>query len=102
METKWLEDFLCLAETRNFARAASDRHITQSAFSRRIMALEEWLGVNLVDRSLHPATLTSAGCCSADSPPTCCATPTLRAHWCAAISRWPTIQRLSSSRWRTP
>ena len=61
METKWLEDFLCLAETRNFARAASDRHITQSAFSRRIMALEEWLGVNLVDRSLHPATLTSAG-----------------------------------------
>jgi len=61
METKWLEDFLCLAETRNFAHAASDRHITQSAFSRRIMALEEWLGVTLVDRSVHPATLTSAG-----------------------------------------
>jgi LysR family transcriptional regulator, hypochlorite-specific transcription factor HypT len=61
METKWLEDFLCLAETRSFSRAASDRHITQSAFSRRIMALEEWLGVSLVDRSVHPATLTSAG-----------------------------------------
>ncbi|MGO4813229.1 LysR substrate-binding domain-containing protein [Cupriavidus sp. 2MCAB6] len=61
METKWLEDFLCLAETRSFSRAAGDRHITQSAFSRRIMALEEWLGVSLVDRSVHPATLTTAG-----------------------------------------
>jgi DNA-binding transcriptional LysR family regulator len=61
METKWLEDFLCLAETRSFSRAASDRHITQSAFSRRIMALEDWLGVSLVDRSVHPATLTAGG-----------------------------------------
>lgn len=61
METKWLEDFLSLAETRSFSRAAADRHITQSAFSRRIMALEEWLGVELVDRSVHPSTLTSAG-----------------------------------------
>ena len=61
METKWLEDFLCLAETRSFSRAASDRHITQSALSRRIMALEDWLGVSLVDRSVHPATLTSGG-----------------------------------------
>lgn len=61
METKWLEDFLCLAETRSFSRAAADRHITQSAFSRRIQALEEWLGVELVDRRVQPATLTSAG-----------------------------------------
>ena len=61
MEVKWLEDFLSLAESRSFSRAATDRHITQSAFSRRIMALEEWLGVDLVDRSVHPATLTSAG-----------------------------------------
>lgn len=61
METKWLEDFLCLAETRSFSRAAADRHITQSAFSRRIMALEGWLGAELIDRSAHPAALTSAG-----------------------------------------
>lgn len=61
METKWLEDFLCLADTRSFSRAAQDRHVTQSAFSRRIMALEAWLGVPLVDRSSHPTTLTSAG-----------------------------------------
>ncbi|BDT67556.1 HTH-type transcriptional regulator YjiE [Comamonadaceae bacterium OS-1] len=61
MEIKWLEDFLRLAESRSFSRAAKERHITQSAFSRRIMALEEWLGVELVDRSVHPATLTAAG-----------------------------------------
>ena len=46
METRLLEDFLCLTETRSFSRAAADRHIIQSAFSRRIMALEEWLGVS--------------------------------------------------------
>jgi LysR family transcriptional regulator, hypochlorite-specific transcription factor HypT len=61
VEIKWIEDFLCLAETRSYSRAAADRHVTQSALSRRIMALEEWLGVSLLDRSVHPATLTSAG-----------------------------------------
>ncbi|MFT3721759.1 LysR substrate-binding domain-containing protein [Pseudorhodoferax sp.] len=61
MEIKWLEDFLSLAEMRSFSRAAADRHITQSAFSRRIMALEEWLNVELVDRSVQPARLTAAG-----------------------------------------
>jgi hypothetical protein len=29
----------------NFSRAAEERHMTQPAFSRRIRALEEWLGV---------------------------------------------------------
>ena len=61
MDTKLLEDFLVLAETRSFSRAALERHITQSAFSRRIMTLETWLGVSLVDRSVQPTTLTSAG-----------------------------------------
>ena len=35
--------------------------MTQPAFSRRIRALEEWLGVVLVDRTTHPAVLTEAG-----------------------------------------
>lgn len=35
--------------------------MTQPAFSRRIRALEEWLGVVLFDRTSHPATLTEAG-----------------------------------------
>jgi DNA-binding transcriptional LysR family regulator len=33
----------------------------QSAFSRRIQALEEWLGTTLVDRHTHPITLTDSG-----------------------------------------
>ena len=35
--------------------------MTQPAFSRRIRALEEWLGVDLFDRSSQPARLTAAG-----------------------------------------
>lgn len=61
METKWLEDFISLAETRSFSRSAQLRHVTQPAFSRRIQALEAWAGTDLVDRSSYPTRLTSAG-----------------------------------------
>lgn len=61
MNLSWLDDFGALAATRNFSRAAEDRHMTQPAFSRRIRALEEWLGVELFDRSSQPARLTEAG-----------------------------------------
>jgi DNA-binding transcriptional LysR family regulator len=61
MELKWLEDFVSLARTGNFSRSAEERHVTQSAFSRRIQALETWLGVALIDRSTYPTTLTAAG-----------------------------------------
>ncbi len=61
METKWLEDFVSLAETRSFSRSAQLRHVTQPAFSRRIQALEAWAGTDLVDRSSYPTSLTPAG-----------------------------------------
>ncbi len=61
MEIKWLEDFVSLANTRSFSKSAVERHVTQSAFSRRIQQLEQWLGVPLVDRSTYPTTLTSEG-----------------------------------------
>ncbi|KQW62224.1 LysR substrate-binding domain-containing protein [Variovorax sp. Root411] len=61
METKWLEDFISLAETRSFSRSAQLRHVTQPAFSRRIQALEGWAGTDLVDRSSYPTRLTPAG-----------------------------------------
>lgn len=61
MEMAWLEDFGALIRAGNFSRAASVRHVTQPAFSRRIRALEEWLGVELVDRSTHQMALTPAG-----------------------------------------
>jgi len=61
METKWLEDFVSLAETRSFSRSAQLRHVTQPAFSRRIQSLEAWAGSDLVDRSSYPTRLTPAG-----------------------------------------
>ncbi len=61
MELEWLEDFLSVARTGNFSRSAEERNVTQSAFSRRIRALELWLGAPLVDRSTYPTRLTPAG-----------------------------------------
>lgn len=61
IETKWLEDFLILEEYRNFSQAAEKRNLSQSAFSRRIMALEEVLEVKLFDRAATPLQLTAQG-----------------------------------------
>lgn len=61
MEFKWLDDFMSLMELGNFSAAAKARHVTQSAFSRRIQALELWVGVPLFDRTSYPITLTEQG-----------------------------------------
>jgi DNA-binding transcriptional LysR family regulator len=61
MQLKWLEDFVALAQTRSFARAAELRHVTQPAFGRRIKALEAWAGSPLIERASAPLTLTAAG-----------------------------------------
>ena len=61
MQLKWFEDFLLLAETRSFSRAAEMRNVTQPAFGRRIRALETWLGTALVDRDTLPLVLTEDG-----------------------------------------
>ncbi|CAN5556371.1 LysR substrate-binding domain-containing protein [soil metagenome] len=61
MDLSWLDDFLALAETLNFSRAAEARHVTQPAFSRRIQALEAWIGTKLLARSTHGVALTAAG-----------------------------------------
>ena len=52
---------MSVVEKGHFARAADARNITQSAFSRRIKALEIWAGTELLDRSQHPETQPSAG-----------------------------------------
>ncbi|MCK0150500.1 LysR family transcriptional regulator [Marivita sp. S6314] len=61
MDLNWLRDFECLARTKNFTRAADERNITQSAFSRRIKALESWVGMPLVNRATYPVELTASG-----------------------------------------
>ena len=61
MEIRWLQDFLAVAETGNFTRAAAMRNVSQAAFSRRIQQLEAWMGVLLIDRSAFPTILTPKG-----------------------------------------
>ena len=61
MDTDWLIDFLAVLSEGSFSRAAQRRSVTQSAFSRRIRALEEWVGASLFDRSTHTVRLTAAG-----------------------------------------
>ena len=61
MELTWIDDFLALCQTWNFTRAAETRNTTQSAYSRRIQRLEEWLGASLFFRESRPIRLTAAG-----------------------------------------
>jgi DNA-binding transcriptional LysR family regulator len=57
MRLEWLEDLLAVAETGSFSEAASRRHLTQSAFSRRIRSIEDHVGVELFDRTRKPVQL---------------------------------------------
>ena len=61
MQLKQLEDFVCLAQTRSFVRAAQLRNVTHPAFGRRIAALEQWLGCALIARDVKPLVLTEFG-----------------------------------------
>jgi DNA-binding transcriptional LysR family regulator len=60
VELKWLEDLIALADSETLTRAAETRNVTQPAFSRRLRALEDWLGAPVADRSHKPARVTPA------------------------------------------
>ena len=57
MRLEWLEDILAVAQTGSFVEAAERRHLTQSAFSRRIKTIEDHVGVPLFDRTRKPVQL---------------------------------------------
>ena len=61
MDLSWFKNLEQLARTGNFSQAAQFSNISQPAFSRRIKALETWVGTKLVERSRHPIRLTAAG-----------------------------------------
>ena len=61
MNILWFNDLANLARTGNFSQAAVLGNVSQPAFSRRIKALESWVGTALVDRSHHPVKLTDFG-----------------------------------------
>lgn len=57
MRLEWIEDLLAIVRSGSLIRAAEKRYLTQPAFSRRIRSIEEYIGVELVDRSHKPAQL---------------------------------------------
>ena len=61
MDIRRLKHLVALADERNFGRAAQQCHLTQSAFSRSIMAAEEEFGLLLFNRGTVEATCTDAG-----------------------------------------
>jgi DNA-binding transcriptional LysR family regulator len=61
LSTRDLRAFLALAEQRSFTRAASQCHLSQSAFSTLIRAIEETLGYRLFDRDTRNVELTPQG-----------------------------------------
>ncbi len=58
MNLKLLEDALALIECGSLSKAAARRNVTQPAFSRRIRALEDWVGAPLVTRSKNRIELS--------------------------------------------
>lgn len=61
MNLRFLHTFVTIADAGGFARGASRLHVTQSAASRQISALESELGVQLFDRIGRRIKLTSEG-----------------------------------------
>ncbi len=61
MDIELARTFLVVVETRNFVRAASELHVTQSTVSARIRSLEDQLGRPLFIRNKAGVSLTSAG-----------------------------------------
>lgn len=60
-EMRHIRAFLTVARLRNFTRAATELHVSQSALTVQIKQLEDALGVVLFDRSRRGVSLTPAG-----------------------------------------
>src|SRR4051812_41469453 len=61
LDSRQLRAFGILARTGSFTEAARELHLTQSAVSHAIRALEEDVGCRLLDRTGKKATLTQSG-----------------------------------------
>src|SRR5919197_650463 len=61
IDTLGVQAFIAIADQGSFSRAAQSLHITQTALSRRVQNLEEFLGVKLVERTTRSVALTRIG-----------------------------------------
>lgn len=56
-----VQAFVAIAELGSFGAAANCLYLSQTALSRRLKKLEEWLGVELVTRTTRAVSLTQEG-----------------------------------------
>lgn len=61
LDLRLARHFVVLAETGHFSRAAARLHLSQSALTKQMQALERQTGMVLIDRSCRPWQLTAAG-----------------------------------------
>lgn len=61
-----LRTFEAVARHENLTKASKELHVTQSAVSRQIALIEDYLGVPLFNRSRHGVHLTREGKIYAD------------------------------------
>ncbi len=61
MQLKSLKVFCDVVARHSFSKAASDNEMTQSGASQAVQQLEEYLRVQLIDRSKRPFVLTAEG-----------------------------------------
>ena len=61
MNINQLKYFVAVAEQRSFTKAATQYYLSQTAVTQQVRALEESLGVQLLDRNSRPVSLTPAG-----------------------------------------
>ena len=61
MDLRHLQNLVYLADELHFGRAAKRAHLSQSAFTRSIQALEEEIGLTLFDRNKRVVRITAVG-----------------------------------------
>lgn len=61
MNVNQLRYFVAVAEHQSFTKAATQFSISQTAITQQIQALEESMGLKLIDRSTRPISLTPGG-----------------------------------------
>lgn len=61
MNINQLRYFVAVADHQSFTKAATQYYISQTAITQQIQALEDTLGVKLIDRSTRPISLTPGG-----------------------------------------
>jgi LysR family hydrogen peroxide-inducible transcriptional activator len=61
LKLKDLRYLVAVADTRHFGRAAERSHVSQPTLSAQLKKLEEYLGVQLIERAPKRVSLTAAG-----------------------------------------